>query len=286
MSRRKLNSWEKDNRNDRSHRNDRSYGESAEVSELFSVNSGELSTTKDLREVFADDTFLLPIEDEHEFDRPELASPARLEQIDPDEATKLAFLGGSEEAFLRLYAKYEVSLFYYCKRMLHSEFAAEDAFQDIWMRVFELRKRKVDDRSSTGVSIVHFRGLLFKSARNLCLNMLRDDHFDESIEAESEDWPEADSRKELRFEEPMTGAASGREIQSLMVKALRKLPFDQRETFVLHEYSGFSYAEIAEMMNVPERNVKVRAHRARIRLRKFIQSWLGLGELDDPSNFI
>jgi hypothetical protein len=32
--------------------------------------------------------------------------------------------------------------------------------------------------------------------------------------------------------------------------------------------------------------VKVRAYRARVRLRKFIQSWLGLGELDDPANFI
>ena len=84
----------------------------------------------------------------------------------------------------------------------------------------------------------------------------------------------------------MSGAASGREIEALMIQALAKLPFDQRETFVLHEYSGFSYPEIAEMMNVPEQNVKVRAHRARIRLRKFIQGWLNLGEADDPANYI
>jgi RNA polymerase sigma-70 factor (ECF subfamily) len=250
MSRRKPDMWDK---------------EFAEVSELFSVNSGELSTS-------ADDAFLLPPEEEQVSDR-------HMIPIDPDETVKMAFLSGNEEAFLRLYAKYEVSLFYYCKRMLHSEYAAEDAFQEIWMRVFELRNRK-------GVKIEHFRGLLFKSARNFCLNTLRNEHLDESIESNSEDWPDGDSREELRFEEPMTGAASGREIQSLMVKALRKLPFDQRETFILHEYSGFNYAEIAEMMNVPERNVKVRAYRARVRLRKFIQSWLGLGELDDPANFI
>lgn len=250
MSRRKPDEWDE---------------EFAEVGELFSVNSSELSTS-------ADDAFLLPIEDDRVSDMPVMP-------IDPDESVKLAFLNGNEEAFLRLYAKYEVSLFYYCKRMLHSEWAAEDAFQEIWMRVFELRQRK-------DVKIEHFRGLLFRSARNLCLNTLRNDHYDESIEQETEDWSMPDTREELRFEEPMTGAASGREIQSLMVKALRKLPFDQRETFVLHEYSGFNYAEIAEMMNVPERNVKVRAYRARVRLRKFIQSWLGLGEMDDPANFI
>jgi RNA polymerase sigma-70 factor (ECF subfamily) len=71
-----------------------------------------------------------------------------------------------------------------------------------------------------------------------------------------------------------------------MVKALAKLPFDQREIFVLHEYSGFSYAEIADMMESNEQSVKVRAYRARLRLRKFIQGWLGLAESDDPSHYI
>jgi DNA-directed RNA polymerase specialized sigma24 family protein len=55
---------------------------------------------------------------------------------------------------------------------------------------------------------------------------------------------------------------------------------------VLHEYSGFTYAEIAEMKETTERNVKVRAYRARMRLRKFIQGWLGLGETDDPVSYI
>lgn len=200
-------------------------------------------------------------------------------QIDPDRANQEAFLSGNDEAFVRLYAKYEVSLFYYCKRMLHDEAAAEDAFQEIWTRVFELRKRK--ERMEIG----HFRGFLFRSARNLCLTMLHHGHQAESIEADAEE-ANFDEREEFSIAEPMTGVASGREIEALMVRALARLPFDQRETFVLHEYSGFSYPEIAEMMNVPERNVKVRAHRARVRLRKFIQGWLGLGEADDPVSYI
>src|ERR1019366_5889913 len=53
---------------------------------------------------------------------------------DQDEALKQAFLAGNDKAFLELYAKYEHSLFYYCKRMMHNEAAAEDAFQEIWTR--------------------------------------------------------------------------------------------------------------------------------------------------------
>jgi RNA polymerase sigma-70 factor (ECF subfamily) len=189
---------------------------------------------------------------------------------DDDEVVKQAFLAGSEEAFIRLYAKYEVALLYYCKRMLRDSNLAEDAFQEIWTRVFELRQRP-------GIVILHFRGLLFRSARNLCMNVLRMQRPQVSTSTDREEFMEA---------EPMTGEASTREMQDLMLKALARLPFDQRETFVLHEYSGFTYAEIAEMKETTERNVKVRAYRARMRLRKFIQGWLGLGETDDPVSYI
>jgi len=203
---------------------------------------------------------------------------AGLKVIDPDADLTKAFLAGSDDAFIRLYAKYEISLFYYCKRMLHNEWAAEDAFQEIWTRIFELRKRAAKEDFAIG----HFRGLLFKSARNLCMNMLRMERHTESV---TEDREEED-REPLMTRETMSNEASQREIQALMIKGLQRLPFDQRETFVLREYSGFSYAEIAEIMQVPEQNVRVRSYRARLRLRKFIQGWLGLDETDDPVSYI
>lgn len=187
---------------------------------------------------------------------------------DADERLKLEFLAGSTEAFLMLYSKYEVPLLLYCKRMLRDEQAAEDAFQDIWARIYELRNRK-------DFVIEHFRGLLFQSARNMCFNMMRTEHPHSSEELEP-----------LLIDESSSRENTQREIQELMVVALGKLPFDQREIFVLHEYSGFSYGEIAEMMQSNEPSVKVRAHRARLRLRKFIQGWLGLAESDDPSHYI
>jgi RNA polymerase sigma-70 factor (ECF subfamily) len=204
-----------------------------------------------------------------------LGGPAVVSKIDSDEGLSQAFLSGSDEAFLRLYAKYEHSLFYYCKRMLRSDAAAEDAFQEIWTRMYEFRSRK-------NAEITHFRGLLFRSARNFCLNILQAEAHKESIDARDN----AEESPEFLLTESMSEESSGREIQALMIRGLAKLPFEQRETFVLHEYSGFTYGEIAEMMSVPEANVKVRAHRARARLRKFIQSWLGLGEEDEPGNFI
>jgi RNA polymerase sigma-70 factor (ECF subfamily) len=193
--------------------------------------------------------------------------------VDLDRKVVEAFLAGSEEAFIQLYSKYEIPVLVYCKRMLHNDTIAEDAFQEVWTRIFELRLRK-------NIVIGHFRGLLFRSARNLCFNLLRTE------KTHSGETEGLDENEELIIDESNTREASQREIQALLLRALGKLPFEQREAFVLHEYSGLSFAEIADIMRTTEMNIKVRAYRARLRLRKFIQGWLGLGETDDPVSYI
>jgi RNA polymerase sigma factor (sigma-70 family) len=85
---------------------------------------------------------------------------------------------------------------------------------------------------------------------------------------------------------PEDSRSHEREIKSLLRQALARVPFNEREAFVMHEYSGYSYAEIAEIMKTNEANVKVRAYRARTRLRKLIQGWLGLAADGDPLDVI
>lgn len=213
--------------------------------------------------IASDDTEELTIDE----DQP--ATPEARTQVERQDADDLRlvarFLSGSDEAFLKLYSKYEAPLLVYCRRMIPNR-VAEDAFQEIWMKIFELRKRDVQ--------IGNFRALLFRSARNLCLNLLR---------LESTRSGSGDVLNKVLAKEETSFDSEQKEIQVLLRKALAKLPFEQREAFVLHEYSGYSYLEIANMMATTESNIKVRAYRARIRLRKLIASWLRLGEEDDPT---
>lgn len=188
---------------------------------------------------------------------------------DPDSHITEAFLAGSEQAFLQLYAKYEAPLLLYCKRMLANDHVAEDAFQDLWIKVFELRRKKV--------VIISFRALLFRSARNLCLNMLR---------LEKSRAGSSDRLTDVLAPDETNARTEHRQIKSLLRQALARVPFNEREAFVMHEYSGYSYAEIAEMMKTNEANIKVRAYRARTRLRKLIQGWLGLAADGDPLDVI
>src|SRR5947209_6777829 len=93
------------------------------------------------------------------------AAPVLSQEDRLDLALVRDFIGGRDDAFLALYAKYEAPLLHYCRKMCPDERIAEDAFQEVWTMVFELRLRKKE--------VSRFQSLLFRSARNICVNSLK-----------------------------------------------------------------------------------------------------------------
>jgi RNA polymerase sigma-70 factor, ECF subfamily len=200
------------------------------------------------------------------------AQPAPIEPAAIDDALKVPlsndaetelfnkFLAGSDEAYRKLYDAYERQLYIYCCRLLANETEAQDVFQDIWIRMFRLRGEKA--------TVKKFSGLLFTVARNLSLNAIRDK---KALRSGSIEELNQDSAPFIRASE-----REEEDMREMMQKALQQLPFTQREAFVLREYSGYSYQEIAEITGATMINVKTRAWRARERLRKIIGAWLEL----------
>jgi RNA polymerase sigma-70 factor (ECF subfamily) len=170
------------------------------------------------------------------------------------------FLGGSDEAFRTLYDLYERPLYLYLLRILTSDADAQDVFQEVWVRMYRLRGEQG--------KVTKFSGLLFTIARNLALNAIRDrkrlpDVSIENVALEAQPAMQFSDEQDL-------------ELREMMQKALAQLPEHQREAFVLREYNGYSYQEIAEITGSTMVNVKTRAWRARERLRKVIAAWLEL----------
>jgi RNA polymerase sigma-70 factor (ECF subfamily) len=170
------------------------------------------------------------------------------------------FLAGNDEAFRTLYDLYERPLYLYLVRLLTSEVDAQDVFQEVWVRMYRLR----DEQGK----VTKFSGLLFTIARNLSLNAIRDRKRlpDVSIENVA-----LEAQPGFVFSDEQDS-----EMREIMQKALALLPEHQREAFVLREYNGYSYQEIAEITGSTMVNVKTRAWRARERLRKVIAAWLEL----------
>jgi RNA polymerase sigma-70 factor (ECF subfamily) len=184
--------------------------------------------------------------------------------LSPDRETQLFhnFLAGNDAAFRTLYDAFERSLYIYCVRLLKNETEARDLFQDIWIRMYQMRGERQQIR--------RFSGLLFTVARNFCLNSMRDNRGAGNLSLE--ELPE-DSELFIR-----TKDSENEDLRELLQRALSQLPFNQREAFILREYVGYNYDEIADIMGTNSANVRARAHRARERLRTIVGAWMDLNK--------
>ncbi len=73
-------------------------------------------------------------------------------------------------------------------------------------------------------------------------------------------------------ENALITVASVNDYKEIMHRALTLLPTLQRSMILLKDYEGYSYAEIAEIINVTEGQVKINLFRARKKLKEIIQS--------------
>jgi RNA polymerase sigma-70 factor (ECF subfamily) len=58
--------------------------------------------------------------------------------------------------------------------------------------------------------------------------------------------------------------------KAVLHEALARLSETQRSLVMLKDYEGYSYAEIGEIMNLSESQVKVYLHRARVQLKEYL----------------
>ncbi len=167
-------------------------------------------------------------------------------QYDIESASK-ELSNGSVEAFNFLYERYQNKVYCFCVRMLGNRDIAKDAYQDIFLKVYDKRNEFKGD---------NFSAWLFTIARNTCLNIIRSRK--QYVELE-EDYKTTDSLRQ-----------SDIEMKEFIEKSLMKLPLAYREVLILREYEDCSYQEMSEILNINVSNVKVRVLRARILMRKIL----------------
>ncbi len=158
----------------------------------------------------------------------------------------------SEKAFTELYQRYASSVHAYCYRVLSDKDAAEDIFQETFIKFFE----KID----TGKANLNVPGFLITIARNLCLNFKRDSL--RTVPIEDMDFIMMDRSYDKT------------ELLDLITTAIELLDFEYREAFVLREYDSLSYEEIAKMTQTTVGNAKSRVSRAKSKVREILAPYL------------
>lgn len=152
------------------------------------------------------------------------------------------------DRYRAFYAAYKDKLFAYLMRMTGDYYLASDLMQESFTRYLEHYSREPQNRS-----------LLYTIARNTLFDhmrrytpkpLLHEDRADCSYDQEH--------------------SLLVREEYRQVLSAMQELAKDERDILALVVSGDLSYREIASIAGISEANVKVKVHRARLKLKKIL----------------
>lgn len=151
--------------------------------------------------------------------------------------------------FTIIYNRHKKKLYNYLLKLVSDTMLAEDILQTVFLKFYQ---NLPGMKNKSGAEL-----WLFRTARNEAFTHFRsrkvqnrevlpdDDDFDISDKALFE------SEMELK------------EVGELISEELEKMTYENREVFILKEFNGFSYSEIASILGMDEQSVKSRLFKVR-----------------------
>ena len=195
--------------------------------------------------------------------------PSRTAHDPPDEALMLRYQQGDRAAFAALVRRHQSPLFNFALRQVRTPELAQDIVQETFVRVVQ----KATDFKHEA----RFTTWVYTITRNLCIDHLRkgalrkhpslDESRGEEGEGPTLGEQTADPRASVERE------ATGTELKTRILRAVDKLPDDQREVFLMREVSNLPFKEIADITGVPENTVKSRMRNALERLQEALAEY-------------
>jgi RNA polymerase sigma-70 factor (ECF subfamily) len=174
----------------------------------------------------------------------------------PDASLAEMAAGGTERAFEQLLARHRLRILRICLRMLNDKIEAEEAAQDIFVKVYYHLKDYDKAREfivwCSAIAINECRDRLRKRQR--AAKTFRQLSDADKAEINPDNDARDDSRKRLLLAEA----------------ALARLPDKLKEVIVLKAYGDYSYEEIAKILRVRLGTVMSRLFRARKKLTDII----------------
>jgi RNA polymerase sigma-70 factor, ECF subfamily len=186
-----------------------------------------------------------------------IAMAAGGEQV-ADEQLMLRYRDGDAAAFETLYGRHRGGVFRYVLRQVGLRSAAEEVFQEIWMKIISSRARyRVEARFATFLYHIAHNCVVDHFRRKTPLHLISlDDEEGEALEVAGPAGQQPERVVALR------------QSAAKLLNALALLPPEQREVFLLHEEGGLTLEEIATVTSTGRETVKSRLRYALARLRE------------------
>lgn len=156
---------------------------------------------------------------------------------------------GKRSGQKELYDKYAPVFLGICFRYFPHYDVANDILQDSFIKIFKnINKYK---------GIGSFEGWMKRICINTALSELRKQKKIQFVE-------------DFQFENSPSFTPGN---ENDIIELITQLPDGYREIFNLHGIEGYSFKEIAELMNITEGNVRVKYHRARKKMQEILEKY-------------
>jgi RNA polymerase sigma factor (sigma-70 family) len=170
-----------------------------------------------------------------------------------DESIMEAVKGGNLQQASLLFERYHKRIFNFLARMTFDRELAEDLTQNVFLRIIKYRNSYREG--------LKFQSWIYQVARNVFsdhyqTNKNRTSNFVD-VENVSDHMADSDETEDMD------------EKEKILHRSLAKLSEEQRELLVLTRFQHMKYEEVAVIMDTTVANIKVKVHRAILKLREY-----------------
>jgi len=146
-------------------------------------------------------------------------------------------------------ADYADAVFRFIRKSIGDEETAKDVVQDSFAKMWE-KRQSIEGKKA--------KSYLFTAAYHTMIDNIRRDR--------------KASVDEGYLERTRSHSESYSDLKEILDEAIETLSDVQKSVILLRDYEGYSYAEIGEIVDLNESQVKVYIYRARVALKKYIGS--------------
>ena len=170
-----------------------------------------------------------------------------------DEIAMEAVKSGDLQQASLLFERYNRRIYNFLARMTLDQQLAEDLCQNVFLRMIKYRSSYRDGS--------RFQSWIYQIARNVF-----SDHY-QSVKNKYSAFVDVEKISDRMADNEESQLQQEKEI--LLQRSMARLTEEQRELLVLTRFQQMKYEEVAELMDTTVSNIKVKIHRAIIRLREY-----------------
>jgi RNA polymerase sigma factor (sigma-70 family) len=169
-----------------------------------------------------------------------------------DEIIMEAVKNGNLQQASLLFERYHKKIFNFLARMAMDRELAEDLTQNVFLRIIKYRNSYKDGS--------RFQSWIYQVARNVFSDHYQShkNKFAGHVDVEKIGDQMADTDDSIEMDEK----------EKLLHRSMEKLSDEQRELLILTRFQHMKYEEVAVIMDTTVANIKVKVHRAILKLRE------------------